>query len=88
MYPNRITVCRDEHETMAEFKQSILDIAYSLIDNGYTLNMFYDCKGVGVVCIDFDYKDERLAEKYLYWLNLEEADMIDSERRIGNGTNL
>ena len=80
MAPNRITICRDEHDTIEEFKQSMLDIVYGLIDNGYTLNMFYDDKGVGVVCIDFDYKDEELADKYLYWLNLDEATLIDDMR--------
>ena len=80
MYPNRITVCRDEHDTIEEFKQSMLDIVYGLINNGYTLNMFYDDKGVGVVCIDFDYKNEELAGKYLYWLNLDEASLIDDMR--------
>lgn len=81
MYPNRITICRDEHDTIEEFKQSMLDIVHGLIDNGYTLNMFYDDKGVGVVCIDFDYKNEVLASVYPYWLALDEADLIDETRR-------
>lgn len=80
MAPYRITICRDEHDSIEAFRKSLIDAIYVLIDNGYAANIYYDDKGVGVVCIDYDYKDVELASLYPYWLSVEEADMVDDMR--------
>lgn len=80
MTPNRITICRDEFDTIESFKKSIGDAVNILLENNYTMNIFYDDKGLGIVCIDFDHKDEQIASVYPYWLDLEEADYIDTTR--------
>ena len=81
MKPNRIVICRDEYETEPAFKKAIGDAVNILLDANYAINTFYDDKGFGIVCIDFDHKDENLASLYPYWLTLDEADLIDETRR-------
>lgn len=80
MQPNRITICRYEFDNEAAFRKSIGDAVNLLLDNDYTINAYYDDKGLGVVCIDFDHKDEELASLYPYWLDLDEADAVDAMR--------
>lgn len=80
MQPNRIVICRDEYETEPAFKKAIGDAVNILLDANYTINTFYDDKGFGIVCVDFDHKDENLASLYPYWLTLNEADVIDAMR--------
>lgn len=81
MKPNRIVICRDEYETEPAFRKAIGDAVNILLDANYAINTFYDDKGLGIVCIDFDHKDETLASLYPYWLTLDEADLIDETRR-------
>lgn len=88
MAPNQMTICRDCFKDEAAFRKAIGDAVNVLLENNYNVNIYYDDMGVGVVCIGFDYKEEILAEKYLCWLDLEEAELIDTERRTDNGTNL
>ena len=88
MTPNEIVICRDEFDTEAAFRKSIADTVNLLIDNNYIMTVKYDEKSFGIVVIKFDFADEQLASRYCYWLNLDEAELVDSERRTGNGTNL
>lgn len=81
MKPNQMTICRDDFETLAAFKQSVSDAVNVLLENNYNINIKYDDIGIGIVVIYFDYADEMLAERYLYWLDMEEADTIDDMRQ-------
>lgn len=81
MAPNQMTICRDDFKDEAAFRKAIGDAVNVLLENNYNINIYYDDIGVGVVCIGFDYKEEILAGRYLYWLDLDEAELIDEERR-------
>lgn len=56
-----------------------------LTKNGYHCSLHGE-DGDEVVVVEYDYAAEEIADKYLYWLDLEEATYIDDKRHMERET--
>ena len=45
-----------------------------LLEAEYIMTVRYDEKGLGVVCVDFDYADRSYGYPYPYWLDEKDLD--------------
>lgn len=71
---NRIVICRDKYKSQEEFENAVKKAVTVLLDNEYIMTVRYDDKGLGIVCIDYNYADQSLGDIYPYWLFPEQAD--------------
>lgn len=67
---NKITMMRENYETVGEFAVALGNIIGFLADNDYQMKCYWDDKGVGVFVIEFDYKDGNLSGNDLVWENI------------------
>ena len=76
---NRITVCKDNYESIKEFKNAVKKAIMTLLDNDYIMTVKYDVrdKEMGIVVIDYGYADQSFGGHYPYWLSIEEAESIE-----------
>lgn len=77
---NRITICRDNHESQEEFENAIRDAIMLLMNEGYVMVVRYDEPDLGIVCIDFDYDDIELSGHHPCWITPDEWEVVDAER--------
>lgn len=71
---NRITLCKDNYSTVQEWKDAIAATVMLLLEAEYIMTVRYDEKGLGIVCIDFDYADRSYGCPYPYWLDEKDLD--------------
>ena len=45
-----------------------------LLEAEYIMTVRYDEKGLGIVCIDFDYADRSYGGPYPYWIDEQDLD--------------
>lgn len=78
MNTKSIEFSRDNYEEDCLMWQDIGKTLEVLIKNEYNCNIKYE--DMGIYSITFDYSKEDMADNFLYWLNCEEADLIDEHR--------
>ena len=71
---NCITICKDNYKSEQEWRQAISDAVMLLLEAEYIMVVRYDEKGLGIVCIDFDYADQSYGGLYPYWLDANDLD--------------
>ena len=71
---NRITLYKDNYSTVQEWKDAITATVMLLLEAEYIMTVRYDEKGLGIVCIDFDYADRSYGGPYPYWLDEKDLD--------------
>ena len=79
---NTLELCRDNYLSSEAFENAIKTAIFLLMDAGYIMTVRLDNKDFGIVCIDYNYKDQSLGAHYPYWLSPEEHESIiwDNER--------
>lgn len=73
---NCMTFCKNKYKSEQEWKDAIAAAVMLLLEAEYIMTVRYDEKGLGIVCIDFDYTDKSYGGPYPYWLNPEEIEKI------------
>lgn len=73
---NSIVFCRDEYNTQEEFENEIKKAIMLLLNANYIMTVRYDEKGLGIICIDYNYADQSFGDKYPYWLTPEEIESV------------
>ena len=73
---NRITLCRDRYSSQEEFESAIKRAVMVLLENDYIMTVRWDEKGLGILCIDYEYDDQSMGASYPMWLSCEEQDMV------------
>ena len=73
---NEITILRDEYPSQEEFENAIKKAVMVLLDNNYIMTVRYDDKGLGIVVIEYNPKDQLLGAEYPYWLSVEEFESV------------
>ena len=75
---NRLTVCKEDYKSYAEFRNAITDAIMVLLNNGYIMTVKYDVcdKELGIVVIDFNYADEEYGDRLPCWLLPEEEESV------------
>lgn len=81
---NTIVVCKNKYNTQEEFENAIKRAILVLLENDYIMTVRYDEKGLGIVCIDYDYADQSLGDTYPYWLSPEDALMMEYREESDN----
>ena len=71
---NCITICKDNYKSEQKWRQAISDAIMLLLNANYIMTVRYDEKGLGIVCIDFDYADRSYGGPYPYWLDADDLD--------------
>ena len=71
---NCITICKDHYKSEQEWRQAISDAVMLLLEAEYIMTVRYDEKGLGIVCIDYDYADQSYGGPYPYWLDANDLD--------------
>ena len=71
---NRIILCKNNYSTVQEWKDAIAATVMLLLEAEYIMTVRYDEKGLGIVCIDFDYADRSYGDPYPYWLDEHDLD--------------
>lgn len=71
---NCITICKDKYKSEQEWRQAISDAVMLLLEAEYIMTVRYDEKGLGIVCIDYDYADRTYGRPYPYWLDADDLD--------------
>lgn len=71
---NCITICKDNYKSEQEWKQAISDAVLLLLEAEYIMTVRYDEKGLGIVCIDYNYADRTYGGPYPYWLDADDLD--------------
>ena len=71
---NRITLCKNNYSTVQEWKDAIAATVMLLLEAEYIMTVRYDEKGLGIVCIDFDYADRSCGNPYPCWLDEQDLD--------------
>lgn len=71
---NRITLCKNNYSTVQEWKDAITATVMLLLEAEYIMTVRYDEKGLGIVCIDFDYADRSYGDPYPYWIDEHDLD--------------
>lgn len=71
---NRLTLCKEDYDSEDELFETLKNAVKLLIDAGYIMTIRYDDKGLGIICIDYDYADQSYGCHYPYWLSPEEAE--------------
>lgn len=79
---NRIVISRENHDTQEEFENAIRDAVMLLMNEGYVMVVRYDEPGLGIVCIDFDYEDVMLSNRYPCWITTDEWEMVEDYRAL------
>ena len=74
MNVNNIVICKENHKTDKEFKEAISKAVDLLLEEDYVMVVRYDEKGLGIVCIDYDYADQSYGGPYPYWLDANDLD--------------
>lgn len=82
MNTKSIEFCRDNYKDDYLMKQDIGKVLEILMKNGYNCSIKYE--DLGIYSIGFDYSEEEIADNSLYWLDAEEADLIDKKRKEMN----
>ena len=75
---NRIVICRDKYKSQEEFENAIKKAVMVLLDNDYIMTVRYDEKGLGIVCIDYDYADQSLGCAYPHWMFPDQVDAAEN----------
>lgn len=78
MNTKSIEFSRDNYEEDCLMWQDIGKTLEVLIKNEYNCSIEYE--DMGIYSITFDYSKEDMANNLLYWLTVEEADLIDEHR--------
>ena len=82
---NEITICRDNYETREEFEDAVKTAVMLLLNEDYILTIHYDEKGLGIICIRYNYADQSMGCDYPYWLSPEEIEQVDFNRKCSGG---
>lgn len=78
---NSIVIVRDKFESEEAFKNAIKDAISVLLENDYIMTVRYDDRGLGIVVIDYNYRDREFGDAYPYWLMPEEWESVYFDRR-------
>ena len=73
---NQIVICKKEYKSQEDFENAIKDVIMVLLNNDYIMTVEYDEKNLGIVLIEYDYKNQEYGEPYPYWLLPEERETI------------
>lgn len=73
---NKLVICKEKYKNNEEFENAIKNAIMSLLNNEYIMTVRYDEKGLGIVCIDYNYDDEEMGCAMPYWLSPEEFDSV------------
>ena len=71
---NELVLCRDEYNSQDEFENEIKKAVMLLLNANYIMTVRYDEKGLGIVCIDYDYADRTYGGPYPYWMDADDLD--------------
>ena len=79
---NTLELCRDDYDSKEEFENAIKTAILLLIEANYIATIEYDEKHLGIIRINYNYKEQSFGCKYPYWLTPEEFESIiwDYER--------
>lgn len=72
---NCITICKNKYKSEQEWKDAIAATVMLLLEAEYIMTVRYDEKGLGIVCIDYDYADRTYGGPYPYWLDADDFDL-------------
>lgn len=78
---NSIVIVRDKFESEEAFKNAIKDAISVLLENDYIMTVRYDDRELGIVVIDYNYRDREFGDAYPYWLMPEEWESVYFDRQ-------
>ena len=76
---NELTICRENYSSEEEFYNAMKTVIKFLINERYFVTVKNDC-GPDIIVIEYDYADPEIASFYNYWLDYEEADLMNDIR--------
>ena len=79
---NCITFCKDKYKSEQEWKDAIAATVMLLLEAEYIMTVRYDEKGLGIVCIDYDYADRTYGGPYPYWLDSDDFDLYFENKHL------